>query len=342
MFINLRKHPLRACLLVAVFLGACTTPAVEQPVPEPIKLKVMLMPYISWAPFLIAEEEGFFAEQGLEIEFYKLSATADALPALSKGDLDVAAGGVTINTLNAIARGINIKYVADRGYLDHAGCTYYAFLARRSLMEAGELDSPGQMRGRRIARTAGGVAEYFLQTQLNSAGLSIDDVELVDVPTPAKSEALGDGVLDLTLVAEPWVTRIVETGNADIWMRFEREFPDFQMGFVLFGPSILDENPDAGKRFMIAYLKAVQQYREGKTERNLAILSEATGLEETLLRDACWPAFRDGGQINVQSVLDFQAWAVEGGYVDNPLAEHEFWDPSFVEYASEILDATSQ
>ncbi|MGD2148773.1 MAG: ABC transporter substrate-binding protein, partial [Anaerolineae bacterium] len=148
MFINVLRHALRGCLLIALLLGACTTPAVERSGPEPVKLKVALMPYLGLAPFLLAEEEGYYAEQGLEVEFIEVSGTAEALAVLTKGDLDVAAGQITINTLNAMARGSSIKYVADKGYLDPAGCTYTAILARRSLMEAGELDSPSQLRGR--------------------------------------------------------------------------------------------------------------------------------------------------------------------------------------------------
>jgi hypothetical protein len=32
-----------------------------------------------------------------------------------------------------------------------------------------------------------------------------------------------------------------------------------------------------------------------------------------------------------------QAWAVEKGLVDSPITEDQFWDPSFIEYANEVL-----
>ena len=88
---------------------------------------------------------------------------------------------------------------------------------------------------------------------------------------------------------------------------------------------------------MIAYRKAVQQYNEGQAERNLGILKEYTGLDEELLKQACWPSFREQGRINVQEVLKFQTWAVEKGYLDNLATEEQFWDPSFVEYANQVL-----
>jgi NitT/TauT family transport system substrate-binding protein len=341
MFINLQKCALRGWLLTALLFGACAPSGVEQP--EPLTLKVLLLPYLSFAPFFIAEEEGYFAEQGLQIEFVRMDRNAPAAPPLAQGDLDVVAGVVTINTLNAIAHGTNIKYVADKGYLDATGCgTYTAIMARQSLMETGELGGPNQMQGRRIAVSPAGAAEYLVETVLDSAGLTINDIEMVKIPTSARSEALGDGTLDLAFAAEPETTRIVETGNAGIWMPGAQVLPDFQWAFILYGPNLLDENPDAGRQFMIAYLKAVRQYNQGKTERNLEILAEHTGLDRELLKKACWPALRDDGQINVQGVLDFQAWAVEKGYLDSPVTADQFWDPSFVEYANQVLGTPSQ
>jgi len=44
----------------------------------------------------------------------------------------------------------------------------------------------------------------------------------------------------------------------------------------------------------------------------------------------------------MQSVLDFRSWAVEKGYLDSPVTEEQFWDPSFVEYVNGVLGVTSQ
>ena len=48
-------------LLFAVFLAACTSSSPEV-VEEPEDIRVVMLPYLSFGPFFIAEEEGFFAE----------------------------------------------------------------------------------------------------------------------------------------------------------------------------------------------------------------------------------------------------------------------------------------
>ena len=58
-------------ILLAVFLQGCSAVQTAT-VTEPITLKVQLVPYFSYAPLYIAKEEGYFAEQGIDVEFQKL------------------------------------------------------------------------------------------------------------------------------------------------------------------------------------------------------------------------------------------------------------------------------
>ena len=339
--LSLQKYVLQSRLLIALLLGACA-PLGMKPSPEPVVVKALLLPYLSFAPFFIAEEEGYFAKQGLRIEFVKLVRTEEAVPALIRGDLDVGGVIVTPSLLNAIAHGARIRFVADKGYIAATGCTSNALMARRELIEDGELAGPAQLQGRRIGLVPTIYSGYYVEKLLNTAGLTLDDVESEYIPIPARSEALEKGAIDAVDSQEPWVTLLLQTGHTGIWMPAQQVIPDFQLGLVLYGSTLLDENPDAGRRFMVAYREAVQQYGQGKTERNLEILAKYTGLDRELLTQACWLPIRESGQINVQSILDFQAWTVEKGYLDNPVTEEQFWDSSFIEYANEVLGASSQ
>jgi NitT/TauT family transport system substrate-binding protein len=314
----------------------------EQSPAETVTLKVLLLPYLCYGPLFIAEDEGYFAEQRLEIEFVKFDRSDEAMPVLAQGHLDVFAGTPKAGLFNAMARGSTIKLVADGGHLATTGCTTNALMARRDLIEAGELDHPAQLKGRRIAMNPANAPEYYLDKLLHTAGLTLGDVETVAIPNPARLDALEKGSIDLADAAEPWVTRISQAGHGVVWMPVQQVIPDFQISYIAYGPTPLEENPEAGRRFMVAYLKGLRQLNEGKTERNLEILAKHTGLDRDLLMQACWPSFHDDGQINVQSVLDFQAWAVEKGYLDSLVTEEQFWDPSFAEYANQVLGASSQ
>jgi len=307
------------------------------PPSEPIKLKVLVLPYLSYAPFFIAQEEGLFEEQGLDVEFLRIDDSGEFTPALAQGQLDVAADMLSVGTLNAIAQGSKIKYVADKGYLDPAGCTYTGWAIRKDLLESGVLNDLKNLAGMKVSTSATTSGEFLLDMVLKDVGLSSEDVEIIDLPPPARLEALKTGAIDIASVAEPWNTRIMNEGAGDIWKGWEDIFPNFELSMIIFGPTLLEKNPEAGKRFMVAYLKAVDLYNQGKTDRNVEIISKYTELPPETVKQACWQTIKADGSINSQSILDFQDWAIAKGYQDSALNLEELWDSTYINYANQVL-----
>jgi NitT/TauT family transport system substrate-binding protein len=293
-------------------------------------------------PLAIADEEGYYSEQGLKVEFIKLSRSAEAIPALTQGSLDVLAGTTSFSLFNAMARGARIKIVSDKGYIASSGCTELAIMAGKDWAETLKAAGATQLKGRRIAVNPMASAGFIAEKALKTIGMTLADLQIVDVPDPVKHEAFATKRIDLAYANEPWVTRISRTGHAVPWVSGSQVVPDFQNAFMMYGPSLLDQNPDVGERFMVAYRKGVLKYNEGKTDRNLDIIAKHSGLDREILRQACWPAFRASGHINTRSVLEFQDWGRKKGFLDTTVAEQQFWDPHFVDYANKILSGASK
>ncbi len=302
-----------------------------------LKLKAVILPVLSFAPLFVAEEEGYFSEQGLQIEFVRLNRAAQAIPALAQGHLDVVGGGVSFGILNALLRSAKIKVVGDKGYFAPTGCPFVTLMARQDLIKSREVGNFIQIKGRRMVLDPTNFEGYFIEKLISKVGLTLADIEPVDIPDPLVPEAMKKGKIDLAVIPEPWLTRVLQTGSAINWVPCQQVIPDFQFGFLVYGPSLLEKNPDGGKGFMVAYLKAVHQFNRGKTERNLKIIAKYTDLDQDFLRKTCWPSFRNNGQINTRSVLDFQSWGVKKGLLDKTIPPNQFWDPSFIEYANKIV-----
>jgi NitT/TauT family transport system substrate-binding protein len=333
-FLNLLVY----CLIIVMFSSYPAVSVAKESVKQSMTtLKAVIAPYLSNSPFYIAQDEGFFAEQNLQMEFVKLRLT-ESIVALAQGNVDVAAGFLKINILSAMAQGAKIRAVADKGYIPSKGCPDTAFLARPDVITSGKLKSPLQLQGLRVAMDPVTIEGYYIEKLLATVGLNLGDIEIISMPNPmAEFDAMDRGAVDMLSTAEPWTTRIVQAGHGVIWRPAGDIIPDFQKGFILYGPSILEKNIDAGKRFMVAYLKAVQQYNQGKTDRNLDILSKHTRLKRDLLKKVCWPAMRDNGQINIESLFAFQAWAIGKGYLDTPANGEQIWDSRFVDHANLVL-----
>lgn len=326
---------------VMLLLGFLLLPACERGQETPDngakavdRLRVSTLPFLSFGPLFIAQEEGYFAQQGLEVEFEDLRRTQYGVPALITGQLDVLAAGMTAGILNSIARGADVRMVAGRSHVGYPNrdSTWFGVLARPEVLAEDSL-RPGAGR-LRVATPRDVIHGMVLDHVLSQAGLTEGDVYIRFIQYPALPEALASGATDLAIVGEPWVTRILDTGKAKLWRAGEDILPGGQVGSISFGPRLLREEPDLGRRFMVANLKGVRQYNRGKTERNLDILVRHSGLERELLKRLAWPALRNDGMLNVDNVMMFQRWAQKRGMLDRCLAPEEFWDSSFVQYAA--------
>lgn len=316
---------------VVIFLSACSSRK------EPATVKVAVRSYISNAPFFIAEEEGFFEEQGITIEYVAIDRSADTIPALEQADLDVVAGSTNAGILNAIARGANIKFVAGKGRIGDSGCSSKALMASNSFLESHPSKKPEDFEGATIGFSENSWNEYFIELYLNRANLSVEDIKTFKGGNAEYFEGLRSEALDIYNAFEPEVTRVLQAGIGSIWVSANDIIPNFSYSQLWYGPSFLEDNPELGRRFMLAFLKGVHQYNMGKTDRNVEIISKYTELDADFLREACWVTVSNDGMISIPDIMQFQEWAFEKDLLDEILPQDKFWDPSFLEYANKEL-----
>lgn len=314
-------------------LAAGPTPSTRTP------LKVIYGRYLSFAPLAIASAEGFFRGQGIDVELVHLTGSSEATPTLIRGGVDVSAGMIKISDFNAIARGASLRIVADKGHHAPESCASAAVVARAEFLKAKDPESAEHLRGARAASTPLSFKEYVLEVLLGSKGLGLSDLHVVRLQEPSAAEALADGSIDLSHMGEPYLSRVTGSGRVVPWKPVPEILPGAQAAILSYGPSLLEHNRDAGRRFMVAYLQGVRQYNRGKTDRNVAIISRETGLDPPSVRTACWESIRADGKVNIESVLDFQRWAVRRGALDSVVPPERFWDPTFTDEADRALSS---
>ena len=318
-------------IIITLFISSCSTAK------ESTTIKVVFLPFISNAPFFIGVEEGYFEEEGFILEFVEVERTSEAIPALELGEVDVVGGLISTGTINAMARGANIKFVADKGHVTPTGCNTGALLANKAFLEAHPNRNPADLKGAKISVNPASLNGYWIDILLRQANLTFDDIDHFRTSSAAEYEMMVEGTVDLASVDEPWTTRMLQAGLGDLWVSFGDLVPDASYAHVWYGPNFLEDEPEMAKRFMVAFLKSVAQYNEGKTDRNLEILEKHLELDQDLLREACWPSVNSDGSINPNTVLDFQEWAFEQGLIDQVVPIEQFWDPTFIEYALQEL-----
>jgi NitT/TauT family transport system substrate-binding protein len=266
---------------------------------------------LTYTPFYLADRLGFFKAEGLDVQFITIDSAAHMVAPLGVGQLDVGGGAISAGLYNAVARGIDIRIVADLGS-DPPGYGFQTLVVRKSLVASGGFKSLKDLKGKSIAITAKGISTTALAAALlKKAGLSIDDVNLVYMPVADQIVALSTGALDASLMPEPGPT-IAEKKNVAVKVMHDDAFyPNQQLVVMLYGSSLLHDRREVGVRFMRAYLKAVRLYndnlRNGKisgpaADKIMTIFAEETHQDRSVLSLVTPPGNNPNGRLNVTSM----------------------------------------
>lgn len=290
--------------------------------------------------FFIAEKKGYFKQEGIEVTLTPFDSAAKMVAPLGADQLDVGGGAASAGLYNAVARGIDIKIVADKGS-SPPGYGYNPLLVRKDLVDSGRFKSFKDLKGLKVAGPARGTTpDAILNEALKQAGLKFSDVEMVYMGFPQHVLALQNKAVDASLTTEPTATRAEQSGAA---VRFHNDkiYPNQQIAVVLYSGSFIKKNPQAAKKFMRAYIKAVRDYndalKDGKlagpnAEEIIAILTEYTNIKDpnvyrTIVPNGCNP----DGQVNAASLKkDFEFYKSQG-LIEGSVSVDQTLDGAFAE-----------
>lgn len=330
-------------LLFTLITCACIAPEPQPPSVTPAQelttVKAAYMPIISFGPLYIAQEEGYFEQQGINLVLEKFPSTSTALPLLITGDIAVTGGQLSPGMVNAIAKGSHIRLVADKGTIFPGSCNSSAFLVRKDLIESGTIKTVSDLRGKKIA--IGTDLSYGLFRVREKGNLTIDDFESHNMPREAISTAFETGAIDGAYLMEPYITQTLMNGKAVVFLPGDAFIPNFSTP-LFYGPAFIDDNPELGRKFMVAYLQGVRQYNQGKTERNLDIMAKYTQLDRDLLKQTCWVEIAGNGDMPKDALRDFMDWMLTEGTISGAVSDSQLYDMNFTIYANSMLkNATS-
>jgi NitT/TauT family transport system substrate-binding protein len=279
--------------VVVVSLTACQS-ATAQSERQPLRVE-----YTQWwgdYTAIIAEEKGFFDKHGVEVELVPYEIFSQALPDLAAGKIDVGLFGIS-DALN-VARRVPIKVVA---VYDQGGDS--------TVVAAPDIFSIADLRGKTIGVPAGSTYELFVREMLESAGLSLKDVNLVSIDPETIAQQMPDEV-QAGYVWDPYLTQLVNRGSRILYssQQGKRLFPDV----ITLRADTAADRPEDVKAFLRAWFEALE-YRRAHPEESNAIIAEKTelsiedvtaGQENILLNNAVdnWATFAAGSSQAATSI----------------------------------------
>ena len=227
-------------------------------------VKIGVFGILAEAGLYVAQERGYFKQEGLDVEFLPGMVGADSLPALATGRVDAVGGSFGPGNINAVKRGIRVKLVAGLSSY-RPGWDSGFYLVRKDLIESGKVKAWKDLKGLTLAVAQGrpNLGDYITLQVLKKGGLTLKDANIVEVPFTNIITGLKSGGLDAAHTAEPQSTLAVDNGIAVKWHRASEYLPHgMTVAMLQFGPSLLEQNPGTGEKVITALLRGARDYNE--------------------------------------------------------------------------------
>ena len=293
-------------VLVALLVPACG-PATT-PTPEPVTLKIAVLPIIDTLPLYVAQGQGMFAKHSVNIELVPVASAPERVQLEASGQVD----GSINETLSVMQfNKESVQMQAVRYALRPAEGYGHFFILASS--QSG-ITTPDGLKNVEIGVSQGTVIEYVTERLLQSEGLSADEIKTIPVPKiPDRMALLASGELSAGTLPDPLGALAVQSGA--VIVMDDSAHPEYGFSVYSFRKEVIDTHPEAVMNFLLAVDEAIALINADPTKYT-DILSEAKIVPAPLLEAYKVPPFPVAGVPTEAEWNDALSWAKDKGMLD--------------------------
>ncbi len=263
------------------------------------------------APVWVAENQGYFEEEGLDLTIKEFCSGRTALATmLNEGNLDMVTVAQTPIMFNSFDRD-DYVIIATMVYSDND----VKILTRQDR----GIKNPSDLKGKTVGITKGSTGHFFLGLFLIHSGLQLSEVETIDIEASELPQALVVGRLDAISTWEPhiWNAKKLLGENA-VRIQPGRGAKIFREDFY-FVPNrnFMENNPETLKRFLKAIEKGEEFIQKNKEEA-INIVSQRLKLDKEFVV-SIWDDFEFQlilDQAIIITLEDEARWAIDNNLTD--------------------------
>jgi NitT/TauT family transport system substrate-binding protein len=287
-----------------VFLAACSQKA-QQPID---KIRLGVETSVLSSPVWIAEDKGYFQIEGLDVQIKEFGSGKTALRTmLNDGSLDMVTAAQTPIMFSSFNRN-DYAIIAIMTYSDND----VKVLGRKDQGIA----NPSDLKGRTIGVTKGSTGHSFLSIFLTNNGLSISDVEIVDMEATELARALAEGKVNAVSTWEPHILEAKELlgGGA---ITFEGKDIFREDWHLVTNRDFIKRYPQAIERFLRAIVRS-EDFISKNRETSIDIVARRLKTDRKLI-DRCWDDFEFKLVLDQSTIINLEdgaRWSISNRLTD--------------------------
>ncbi len=247
-------------LLTTIVITGCGSEEDEDLSNQAIKLSMHLWP--GYAHSYIAQEKGFFADEGVDVELHLIEKIPDNIANFVNGRADMAFG-LQSDAMLLAALGFEVKiiYIAD---FSNGGDV---------IVSSQSIESVAGLKGMTVSvDSLNSFNHIFLVNLLEKNGLQESDITIVPIPASEVPDALDAGTIDAGQTWNPYFSTAIARGYREL--ATTKDAYGIVTDVLMVRTDTLNKRPDDVEKVLRALFKALK-FRETDELAAYTIMSEA-------------------------------------------------------------------
>jgi NitT/TauT family transport system substrate-binding protein len=233
------------------------------------KITVSLVPTAEAAGYYLAQKEGFFAKNGLDVTLVKSNSGGPTIiPALLSGKVQFGDVGI-LDDVEALAKGFKLDAVGPYAVAPSASETAEEDGTQLVTSASSSISSAKDLEGKKVAvNSLNGLGQLLVDADVKAAGGDFSKVDYVAINFPQIESALKKGEVAASWDVEPFITQSRQDGAIKTITGADAALgPDAPLSIWTASASYAKSNPQVVSKFQTAMNEAYNYAESHKSEK---------------------------------------------------------------------------
>lgn len=263
-------------------------------------ITVGVIPVVDVAAIYLGKEQGFFSDEGLDVNLKLAQGGAAIVPAVVSGDYQFGFSNV-VSLLVAQSNSVPIKVVAAGNATTGAQPDIGAVV----VPQGSSITDPTQLAGKTVAvNTLNNIGDVTIRNVVEQVGGDASNIQFTEMGFPDMPAAVASKQVDAAWIVEPHLTRALNDGAKVISWNFAETDKNLVISTYFTSQPYAQQHPDTVAAFQRAMQKSLE-YADKNPEAARNALDSYTKIDDKIKSAMTMPRFpTDINQDAVQKLAD--------------------------------------
>lgn len=252
------------------------------------KVSVGVIPIVDCAPIYLGDKQGFFKEEGLQLDIQTATGGAAIVPGIVSGSFDFAFSNL-ISVMVAKDKGLDLKFVAN-------GASTTGEIGKDIggvVVPAGSsIQSAKDLAGKTVSvNNLSNIGDTTIKSVIEKDGGDPNSVKFVEVAFPDAPAALANKQVEAAWILEPFLSKAVAEGGKVVSWNFVEMHPELDIAGYFTKAETIQGKAELTQKFTRAMNKSLE-YAQQHPEEVRAIVGTYTKIDEAARAAIVLPRYR--------------------------------------------------